>query len=99
MFSYLDPISEGLTDERKKEIVDQIAEKIVKRGLVAPAIILLESVKPFAKVGSYTFLLFSAPILSFIGLDGYEYTGFFKDKENIELLIRRIEELDRPKKD
>ncbi len=98
LFSYLDPITEGLSEERKAEIIDRLAEKIVDKGLVAPAIMFLESVKPFATVGSYTFLLFSSPILGLIGIDGYEYAGFFKDKENIEKLTKRIEELDKARK-
>ena len=55
----------------------------------------LETVKPLARVGSYTFLLFSSPLLGLAGIDGYEYTGFFKDRDNIERLIKRIEEIDK----
>lgn len=92
-FRYLDPITEGLTEEEKDRIIEQIAENVVSRGLTAPAIVFLESIKPFAKVGSYTFLLFMSPIMGFAGINGYLYTGFFKDRENIERLIKRIEEL------
>lgn len=94
-FRYLDPITEGLTEEEKKRVIDQIAENVINKGLTAPAIMFLESIKPFAKVGSYTFLLFLSPIMGFAGINGYLYTGFFKDRENIERLIKRIEEMSR----
>lgn len=95
MFSHLDPITEGLTVERKEEMIEGLAKKIIDKGLVTPAIIFLESVKPVARVGSYTFLLFSAPLLEVVGVSGYEYTSLFKDRENIESLMRKIEELNK----
>jgi len=96
-FSYLDPITEGLKEEEKNQIIEQIAKNVVGRGLTVPAIVFLDSIKIFAKVSSYTFLLFMSPIAGFAGINGYLYTGFFKDRENIERLIKRIEELSKDK--
>lgn len=97
MFRYLDPITEGLSEERKREMIDRIARRVVNAGMVAPAIIFLESIKPVAKVGSYTLILFSAPILGIFGINGYELVGLFSDRRNIERLTRRIEELQKEK--
>ena len=97
MFSYLDPITEGLNEDSKKKIIKDLAQKINKFGMDVPAVILLESFKYFAVVGSFSILLFSSPILSIFGIDGYKYTSFFKDRKNIENLLREIEAIEKSK--
>ena len=92
MFKYLDPITEGLNEERKNQLIETMTRRVVEHGLIAPAIIFLESVKPLAKVGSYTLILFSAPILGLFGINGYELVGFFSDRQNLEQLMKRLEE-------
>lgn len=92
MFKYLDPITEGLNEERKNQLIETMTRRVVEHGLIAPAIIFLESVKPLAKVGSYTLILFSAPILGLFGINGYELVGFFSDRQNLEQLTKRLEE-------
>lgn len=93
MFDYLNPITEGLSKERKSQLIESIAKRTAENGLIAPAIMFLESVKPIAKVGSYTFILFSAPILGLFGINGYELVVFFSDRQNIERLTKRLEEV------
>jgi hypothetical protein len=92
LFKYLDPIIEGLSEERKNQLIETMTRRVVEHGLIAPAIIFLESVKPLAKVGSYTLILFSAPILGLFGINGYELVGFFSDRQNLEQLTKRLEE-------
>jgi hypothetical protein len=92
LFKYLDPITEGLNEERKNQLIETMTRRVVEHGLIAPAIIFLESVKPLAKVGSYTLILFSAPILGLFGINGYELVGFFSDRQNLEQLTKRLEE-------
>ena len=93
MFKYLDPITEGLSEERKNQLIEAMTRRVVEHGLIAPAIIFLESVKPLAKVGGYTLILFSAPVLGLFGINGYELVGFFSDRQNLERLIKRLEEV------
>lgn len=92
LFKHLDPITEGLSEERKNQLIETMTRRVVEHGLIAPAIIFLESVKPLAKVGSYTLILFSAPILGLFGINGYELVGFFSDRQNLEQLTKRLEE-------
>ena len=61
--------------------------------MVTPAIMFFETIKPLAVVGSFSILLFSAPLLSVIDVDGYELVALFKNRENIEKLVKRIEVL------
>jgi hypothetical protein len=93
LFKYLDPITEGLSEERKNQLIEAMTRRVVEHGLIAPAIIFLESVKPLAKVGGYTLILFSAPVLGLFGINGYELVGFFSDRQNLERLIKRLEEV------
>jgi hypothetical protein len=92
LFKYLDPITEGLSEERKNQLIEAMTRKVVEHSLIAPMIVFLESVKPMAKVGSYTLILFSAPILGLFGINGYELVGFFSERENLEKLMKSLEE-------
>jgi len=93
LFKYLDPVVEGLNIDKKKNLIDGLAKKIVDMGMVAPSIIFLETVKPITTISSYTLLLFVAPYLELFGKNGFEYVAFFKERSNVESLLKRIEEL------
>lgn len=85
---------EPLTEAQKQQLIDTLAQQIVKRGLASPAILFLELHKPFAFLGAQAGIVFSpflAPILSFERLD--IYTQLMSERENWDRLIERIEEL------
>ena len=90
MFKHLDPITEGLSNERETELINKIASKVIEAGMIAPTIMFLETIKPVTVVGSYSVLLFSAPILAVANIDGYELVALFRKRENIEKLIKKI---------
>ena len=88
------------TDE---ELLERIAEWIVRRRLVAPAIIFLESHRPLSFVGSQA-MIAAAPIVSFFepliqaltgpgfGTNAYQrFAEMMEDRDNVELLIIEIE--------
>jgi len=86
-----------LTQERAKQLIDKLAVWVVEHGLETPAILFLESMKPVSFVGSQFFLMYGVPYLGIV-LDERttsEYGLLFENRENVEVLIRRIEELAR----
>jgi hypothetical protein len=84
---------EPLTEEQKEQIVETLSDQVVKRGLSAPAILFLEMHKPLARVAANAAIVFSPFIIPFMGLKPFDhYSQFVEDRENIERLIRRIEE-------
>ena len=83
-----------LSDKRRDEMIEKTARAVVKRRLESPAVALLEMHKPLATVGSTLVMLFTplaAPFLSWRRCD--ELACFLMDRDNVELLTRRIEEL------
>ena len=52
-----------LTPERKKELIDKIANEIVKRGLETPAIMFLETIKPLSWIGAELSIAYVMPCL------------------------------------
>ena len=77
-----------------KIIINEFAEKIVKRGLSVPAIFLLESTKYISFIAGQL-LIFLGPILTFF-VSNKNYNQFIElieKKENIELLMVQIEKI------
>lgn len=82
-----------LTEEERKEIAEKIAREIKKRKLEAVAILALEMHKPLANVAGHAALAFSPfliPVLGFQFVD--RYSQFISERENIETLIRLLEQ-------
>jgi hypothetical protein len=88
----LERLTRELTPEEDAHIIDQISEEVVNRGLDAPAIMFLESIKPVAFIGSQLGLTFVAPFLMVFWDLGVDYIKFFEKRENVEKLLKTIEE-------
>jgi len=89
-------VPDELSAEQRGEIAEQLARRVVGRKLESAAILFLEMNKPIAFLGGQA-LLMAAPL--FGTLFGYENAQrlalFFQSSENVEMLIRRIEEMSR----
>ena len=82
-----------------QELLDRLAQAVVKLHMTVPAILFLEMSKPLSFVGNQ-FLVFFKPMAGAV-FSGQEYNQAIKlleDRNNIELLIRRIEKLEDGKK-
>jgi hypothetical protein len=80
--------------EAQKVVVDRLCRHVVERGLAAPALVFLESVRPLNYVTSQT-LQFFAPALSAVA-DAQacrDVADFLEHRGSIDYLCRRIEEL------
>jgi len=75
-----------------KIIINEFAEKIVRKGLSVPAIFLLESTKYISFIAGQL-LIFLGPVLTFFVSDkNYnQFIELIEKKENIELLMVEIE--------
>lgn len=89
----------------EQEMIDKVAAKIVARRLSVPAILFLEVMKPLNFFGAQTLNFFGPIIESFLKRDNryYDFTAFLEKRENIEAVLKRVEELEneippRPKK-
>lgn len=81
--------------EEEDKLLERFAEAIVKRGLVAPAILFLESVRPLNFVASQS-MLFFAPLVGAI-FPRHEWEvlqGLLERRSSIEHIVSRIEKKD-----
>jgi hypothetical protein len=83
-----------ITEEERDRTIEKWARKIVGKGLETPAILFLEMHKPLTFLASQGLLVGMPFLAPFIGVDVvHKYSKLLESRENIELLIRRIEEL------
>jgi hypothetical protein len=84
---------QGLGDDQRDELVEEVAREIQLRGLTASAVSFLHASRPYRPLGSNAMLFFD-PVLR--GLFGGEFAGasaILTDDDGIEQLIERLEEL------
>lgn len=81
-----------LNDARREELINALAQRIEQAGMVAPAILFLETFKPLAFVGAQL-LWFAQPFLT-LGLNENDVRALaqlFEEDEGVEALIARLE--------
>lgn len=84
---------EALTE--KREALDQLAVRIVERHLSAPAILFLESSKPLSFLGNQAMVFFQPIVQTIFNFKSYDdIMDLLEDRDNIEYLLRKIEELE-----
>lgn len=84
-----------LPDERRDELIEKTARAVVDRNLAAPAIFFLETMKPLSFVGSQVMVFFDPIVRSIFNFRQYnEVRLALEHRENVELLLRKIEAYD-----
>ena len=81
--------SESLQSER--ETVERLADAVVGQGLVTPAILVLELLKPFSFLGSQ-FLLLLQPLLGPLSQEAGRYAALLENRENVDRLLQRLDQ-------
>ena len=88
-----------VTPEDEEELIMKIAQNIHKYGLDMAAILMIESVKPISYIGTQMGRLFISPFLPVlgenIGISGEKFLRVFEKRDNMERLIKAVEELSR----
>ena len=86
---------EETKDKERSEVLDRFARKVVERRLSAPAILFLESAKPLSFLGNQAMVFFQPIVQSICTFKSYDdIMALLEDRENVECLLRRIEELE-----
>ena len=73
------------------ETVEDLADAVVARGLVTPAILVLELIKPISFLGSQ-FLLLLQPLLGPWSQETECYARLLEDRESVGRLLRRLDQ-------
>lgn len=88
-----------VTPEDEEKMIKNIAQKIHKSGLDVAAILMIETVKPLSYIGTQLGRFFISPFLPVfgenVGINGEKLLQIFEKHENMEKLIKSVEELQR----
>ena len=84
-----------VSEERKKFLINKIAQKVIDYRLSPVAIIFLESSKPLSFLGNQ-FMIFMQPFYRalFSFREYEEIAAMLEDRKNVEALICEIERLE-----
>lgn len=88
-----------LSESRRDELIELWAKRIVDRGLSSAAVFLLQAHVPLAGIGAQALLGFRPVVESLLHVDATELAAFLRQPDNIELLVGRIEQLEREQRD
>jgi hypothetical protein len=91
----MEEVNFEVSEERKKFLINKIAQRVVDYRLSPVAIVFLESSKPLSFIGNQ-FLIFMQPFYRalFSYREYEEITAMLEDRKNIEALICEIERLE-----
>lgn len=75
--------------------MDRFAAAVVERRMGAPAILFLESVKPVSFLGNQALVFFQPIVQSVLDLKHYDkIVEILEDRQNLDYILRKIEELE-----
>ena len=81
-----------ITPQERDQLIEKLARLVHRFGMYTPAIFLLETGKELSWLGSQFMHLFS-PVMTLIWGDFEKLAFLLEDKQNVERLIQRIEQL------
>ncbi len=81
-------------EQRREELVEQVAREIRLRGLTGPAVHFLEASRPYRPLGAPAMLFFDPVLRELFGGESSSASELLADDIGIEALIDRLEELD-----
>jgi hypothetical protein len=79
--------------EETEEIIENIAQQVVKREMELPAIFIFGTMRPVSYIGGQLIRVFLAAFTPLLGNLRYEYISVLEKNENLVRLIARINEL------
>jgi len=83
---------EDLPKEEEDELIEKMAQFIVKHRMGLLGQMFLESISPISRMGSEIGLALFGPYFEFFG--AAKSAAIFRKRRNIDRLIKRIEELE-----
>jgi hypothetical protein len=73
-------------------LIEMLAQRIVARRMAAPAVLLLESIRPLSRLAAQTLLVFSPVMALIVSPSRYgEIVDLLQDPRNVASLVAAIE--------
>jgi hypothetical protein len=79
--------------EKEMEMIDKFAHWIVDSELEAPSLTLLHMIRPLARIGGDLAYFYLGAFIPLLDNYGYDFLDTFEKKENIELLMQKVDRL------
>ena len=78
-----------------KQLISDLAEKIVSHGMAVPAIFFLDMMKYLSFFGGQLMVFFGPIITAFISSQSYyKFAELLEDRNNVEFLLLEIERME-----
>ena len=82
-----------------KNLISDLAEKVVNRGMAVPAIFFLDMMKNLSFFGGQLMVFFGPIVTAFISSQSYyKFAELLEDRNNVEFLLVEIERIESDKK-
>ena len=82
-----------------KQLISDLAEKVVNHGMAVPAIFFLDMMKYLSFFGGQLMVFFGPIITAFISSQSYyKFAELLEDRNNVEFLLVEIERIESDKK-
>jgi hypothetical protein len=82
----------GHIEDRRDDLVEEVAREIQLRGLSAPAVLFLQASRPYRRLGSNAMVFFDPVLRGVFGGDVPVATELMADDLGIERLIERLQD-------
>ena len=83
------------TEQSDKQLISELAEKVVNRGMAVPAIFFLDMMKYLSFFGGQLMVFFGPIITAFISSQSYyKFAELLEDRNNVEFLLTEIERIE-----
>jgi hypothetical protein len=80
--------------DQREDPVEYLARQIQLRGMTVPAVLFLESSRPYRPLGSQAMLFFDPSLRGLFGGESVAMQRVMADEHGIDRLIERLEEID-----
>ena len=78
-----------------KQLISDLAEKVVNHGMAVPAILFLDMMKYLSFFGGQLMVFFGPIITAFISSQSYyKFAELLEDRNNVEFLLLEIERME-----
>jgi hypothetical protein len=81
-----------ISPKREEEIIKNFTDMIIEHGFESPALLFLIPLKPISPIASQLTLLPFAPLMEAFNIPGYDYVAFLRKIENMDRILKIIEE-------
>lgn len=90
----LDEPNAGATPAQE-QVVETVCREVVRRGMATPALLFLEVFRPMNYLGSQVMHFFRPLVTVVLDGEGYRhFSEFLENRSSVDVLRRRIEELE-----